>query len=167
MIHLRKTCSQCGKVYPATTEFFYARKDSKDGMFNICKICALDRQKIYYATERGKKVAKRAGKKYDASIHGRIARKKYRSTTNRILRDTYRQMIARCTKPHHKAWKNYGGRGIKICFTPDGFVNYIINVLHVDPRGLTIDRIDNDGNYEPGNIRFVKKSENNKNKRRR
>ena len=162
-----KMCIKCSKKHPATAEYFYRKKDSKDGLFGACKVCILNHQKIYHATKRGKEIARRAGKKYDASIHGRIARKKYRSTTDRILRDTYRQMTARCTKPHHKAWKNYGGRGIKVYFTPDGFVNYVINVLHIDPRGLTIDRIDNDGNYEPDNIRFVTKSENNKNRRRR
>lgn len=45
------------------------------------------------------------------------------------------------------------------------YIPYIINELQVDPRNLTIDRINNDGHYERGNIRFVSYSENLKNRR--
>ena len=41
---------------------------------------------------------------------------------------------------------------------------YVIDELRVDPRGLQIDRIDNDGHYEKGNIRFVTCVENNNNR---
>ena len=75
-------------------------------------------------------------------------------------------MRQRCNNPDQKAYKNYGGRGIKVCFgSADEFVDCVINELQIDPRGLQIDRIDNDGNYERGNIRFVTRRENNENKR--
>ena len=66
----------------------------------------------------------------------------------------------------HKDYKNYGGHGIKNKFKSTGeFVDYVINELQVDPCGLQIDRINNDGNYERGSIRFVTCSENNRNRR--
>ena len=72
----------------------------------------------------------------------------------------------RCNNPNHKAYKYYGGRGIQNKFKSlDEFRNYIINELQIDPRKLTIDRINNNGNYEKENIRFVTQAENNKNKR--
>ena len=52
-----------------------------------------------------------------------------------------------------------------VCFESlDDFRNYVIDVLKADPRGLQIDRINNGGNYEVGNIRFVTCLENNQNK---
>ena len=74
-------------------------------------------------------------------------------------------MKYRCTDPKAHNYNRYGGRGIRICFRDaTTFANYVMNELQVDPRGLTIDRINNDGNYEPGNIRFITSIENQRNK---
>jgi len=76
-------------------------------------------------------------------------------------------MVRRCNNPRATQYKDYGGRGIKIKFeNVQDFYNYVLNVLHIDPRGLTIDRINNNGDYEKGNIRFVSKAVNNRNKRK-
>lgn len=48
----------------------------------------------------------------------------------------------------------------------DIFIDYVVNVLKVDPRGLVIHRIDNDGHYEPGNIEFLTNAEHGKKPRR-
>ena len=75
-------------------------------------------------------------------------------------------MKERCSNPKRKAYERYGGRGIKCLFnSPDEFINYVINELQIDPRGLQIDRINNNGHYEPGNIRFVTSKINNNNRR--
>ena len=61
-------------------------------------------------------------------------------------------MKDRCRNPHFKQWKDYGGRGIKVYATwAKSFQQFILDMgRRPDPR-LTLERIDNDGNYEPGN----------------
>lgn len=71
-----------------------------------------------------------------------------------------RGMISRCENPNEPAYKNYGGRGIKICpewrkdFT--AFRKWALEHGYKD--NLTIDRINNDGNYEPENCHFIIKA---------
>lgn len=75
-------------------------------------------------------------------------------------------MVARCTKPNHPEWRRYGGRGITVCdewLDPFVFYEYLES-LGPRPDGHSIDRIDNDGNYEPGNVRWASVSEQNSNR---
>jgi transcription initiation factor TFIIIB Brf1 subunit/transcription initiation factor TFIIB len=68
-------------------------------------------------------------------------------------------MIARCTNPNHPDWENYGGRGIKICDRwRYSFENFYTDIGPIPP-GMTIDRKDNDGDYEPNNWRFATRKE--------
>lgn len=68
-------------------------------------------------------------------------------------------MIQRCTNPKSNSYKNYGARGIKVC--PQwmgilGLKNYIKFCINNGwKKELTVDRINNNGDYEPSNIRFV------------
>lgn len=70
----------------------------------------------------------------------------------------WQAMIARCTKPKHKDYKNYGGRGISVCKRWRVFVNFLTD-MGLPPPKKSLDRIDNDGNYEPGNCRWATSSE--------
>lgn len=69
---------------------------------------------------------------------------------------TWKAMIYRCTNPKATGYQYYGGRGIKVCDewlnSFEAFLNHIGRKPH---RKFSIDRINNDGNYEPGNVRWA------------
>lgn len=67
-------------------------------------------------------------------------------------------MIQRCTNKKNPAYKNYGGRGIQVCNRWRLFENFFEDMGH-PPSNLTLDRINNDGNYEPANCRWATRSE--------
>lgn len=70
----------------------------------------------------------------------------------------------RCTDPHIIGYKDYGGRGVEFRF--DSFGQFFAEVGH-RPKGMSIDRINNDGHYEPGNVRWATRSEQRLNQRPR
>ncbi|KKK59946.1 hypothetical protein LCGC14_3029280, partial [marine sediment metagenome] len=79
----------------------------------------------------------------------------------------WHQMIDRCHTPHNAAYANYGGRGIRVCARwRESFDAFATDVgLPSSPQTYTLDRINNDGNYEPGNVRWVSPTTQSRNKR--
>jgi hypothetical protein len=64
----------------------------------------------------------------------------------------------RCTNPNNPAWEQYGGRGITMC--KEWQTDFKAFLRHIGLRPVpsySLDRRDNDGNYEPGNVRWASK----------
>jgi len=75
-------------------------------------------------------------------------------------------MRHRCSRSDHKAYRYYGGRGITVCERWHDFVNFLAD-MGERPDGTTLDRIDVNGNYEPGNGRWATPKQQERNKRTR
>lgn len=72
----------------------------------------------------------------------------------------------RCTDNTHPDWPNYGGRGIRMCHAwKKSFLSFFRHIGLKPSRRYSLDRIDNNKGYKPGNVRWATRTEQNRNKR--
>lgn len=79
---------------------------------------------------------------------------------------TWQRMINRCRYLHHRPNRRHAGRGIRVCerwLGENGFVNFLADMGPKPSPQHSLDRINNDGNYEPGNCRWATRSQQQRN----
>lgn len=130
----------------------------------LCR-CDCGNEKILpgYQVKNGRVKSCGCFKKEVGKINGKLY-----NTTHRYCRtktyNAWASMVQRCTNLNSQAYKNYGGRGITICKRWMKFENFLEDVGEI-PEGLTLDRINNGGDYSPGNFKLSTPKEQNRNKR--
>ena len=85
------------------------------------------------------------------------------------INGVWKDMKKRCFNTNCKAFEDYGGRGITVCQewqdSFETFYGYVSQLPHFGEPGYSLDRINNDGNYEPGNVKWSTCKEQNNNRR--
>lgn len=93
--------------------------------------------------------------KQQMTLHGKSSTRLYR---------VWQSMLQRCSNPNASRYAEYGGRGIKVCHRWQKFENFLADVGE-RPEGTSLDRINVNGDYEPGNVRWATIAEQARNKR--
>jgi hypothetical protein len=151
-----------GKVFNSWTVLERAENDKKNNARFLCR-CICGKEKVVYKQSLVNGNSKSCGCKNYKNLRKTPIR---HGMTGTPIYTAWTHMRLRCLNPKDRNYKNYGGRGIKICSEWDSFENFCEwSINNGYKEGLSIDRINNDGNYEPDNCRWAT-SETQQNNRR-
>jgi hypothetical protein len=132
-----------------------------------CPICQSAARKDRRIRNRDDEIQK--GKEWIARNQERYCQSQREWNARNSAHNCYRAMLNRCLSPKNDHFVHYGGRGIKVCERwqgPDGYKNLVFDIGERPSPRHTLDRINNDGNYEPENVQWALKVQQMRNFRR-
>lgn len=160
---LKKYDSLIGKKFNSL-EILKLDKVNKSGQYYILCKCNCGKIKSFRADRVLNGISKTCGcqnKNYKYGDHHNLSHK-YAN-----LYSMWNTMRHRCKNPQNNKFKDYGKRGISYCSEWDDFPTFLSwSVSNGYKKGLSLDRIDNNGNYEPKNCRWVTNKEQQRNTRK-
>ena len=145
-----------GKIFGYYTVLEYVKTDKSDTFFKCQCKCGTIKHVRGVDLRRG--VSNRCLLCRENKTHG---------SSNTSTYKTWKGIKQRCYNKNSQGYKNYGARGINMCNSWFNSFENFFQDMGQKPKGLQIDRINNDGNYEPNNCRWVTPKENAANKRKK
>jgi hypothetical protein len=117
------------------------------------------------AAREAKQVRNEAARAFIKHVLGERRKRNVNRTEEENLRCVWTGMMARCKNPNTEGWKNYGGRGIKVCDRWHEFEKFYED-MGPRPVGKSLDRINVNGDYDPLNCRWADSKTQGQNTRR-
>lgn len=142
-----------------------------DGKSNSCRSCATRLRILALPKEARVAMARHAASAATAAVRAKVAadplRKQFGSDAVNAILNIAAGAKQRCTNPNSRAYADYGGRGVEFRFpSVRAFAEWVLmNVGFRPSASHSLDRIDNNRHYEPGNLRWATRSEQARNKR--
>jgi hypothetical protein len=152
-----------GQTFNSWQVVEYAGKDAGNKSMWRCKCTTCEREKVIdgYHLRAGRS---RSCRKCSAANVGVMLATHREGKSPVYMR--WQAMKTRCYNPNGKDWRNYGGRGISVCQEwLDSFEAFRDHIGPMPTPKHTVDRINTNGNYEPGNVRWATQSEQMSNRR--